>query len=80
MVLPMRLALSKMKTLRKAMKKTQLIMMGHVQELTSRKATSRCLILTEALFKLMALNEEEAGVDNDQDTVSGSFLVKKGSC
>ena len=39
-----------------------------------RKATSRCLFLTESSFKLMALDEEEAGVDNDQDTVSGTYL------
>ena len=62
----MRLALTKMKTLIKAMKKIQLITMGHVQELTSRKATSRCLILSQkSLFKLMALDEEEALVYKD---------------
>ena len=30
--------------------------------------------LKESSFKLMALYEEEAGVDNDQDTVSGTYL------
>ena len=52
--------------------------MAHGQELTSESYVTMLDPLKESSFKLTALYEEEAGVDNDQDTVlSDTVLVEE---
>ena len=52
--------------------------MAHGQELTSDRPRFDALIPKESLIKLTALYEEEAGVDNDHDTVlSDTVLVEE---
>ena len=51
--------------------------MTHGQELTSESYVTKLNPLKESSIKQTALYEEEAGVDNDQDTVLGDTVPEE---